>query len=107
MSNETIIRDDEDHFYGSIKMKLEVRTNEDRMAFMNENQCTFDKHRADHTIDVGVHTLWSLFTIRSQWVHGDSVEECLDIAMCKREQCTGWWHDSGYQIQKYERWESK
>ena len=62
--------------YGSSYIQL--HTPEEYLSFMNEHECTFNVH---HNQSINFPYYWGLFTVLSQRVSGDSIEECLDIAM--------------------------
>ena len=51
---------------------------EEYSHFMNKNPCDFSMV---HTQDSNILSVWCLFTVKSQHVYGDCVEECLDKAM--------------------------
>ena len=48
------------------------------LAFMNEHECSF---KVIHPQSENFPYYWGLFTVKSQHVHGDCIEECLDKAM--------------------------
>ena len=48
------------------------------LSFMNENECTFD---VNHAQSSNQPYYFTLFTVKSQHVMGDCVEECLDKAI--------------------------
>jgi len=60
-----------------------MHTSNEYLLFMNDNACTFKKvHNQSTTFPY----YWGLFSQKSQYVHGDSIEECLDKALKKCTQ---------------------
>jgi hypothetical protein len=62
------------------KTYKKLNTDSDYLSFMNEHECTFS--------EVGKQSenspyYWCLFTVKSQHVYGDCIEECLDKAINK------------------------
>lgn len=53
-------------------------TAEEYMTFINGNACTF---HIQHAQSQNFPYFWGMFTVISQHVYGDCVEECLDKAM--------------------------
>lgn len=51
---------------------------EQYLTFMNDNECTFT---INHPQELNFSSYFTLFTIKSQHVMGDCVEECLDKAI--------------------------
>jgi len=50
----------------------------EHLKFMNANECTFT---TVHAQDTNHPYYFCLFTVKSQHVYGDCIEECLDKAM--------------------------
>ncbi len=69
------------------------------LKFQNENECMF--HKLDE-VGTGLNnhkkgTTIEMFCIKSQWVEGRSVEECLDLAMSYKKTyypAPKWFKDS-------------
>ena len=51
---------------------------ENYLNFLNENECTLD---IIHPQSTNHPYYWGMFCIKSQWVYGDCIEECLDKAI--------------------------
>ena len=56
---------------------------EEYLKFMNDNECTF---RINHPQSKNDPWYFCLFTVKSQHVLGDCVEECLDRAMSVKKK---------------------
>ena len=64
-----------------VEAKLNYRPkhgSERYLKFMNDNTCKFS---INHPQSINHPTYFCLFTVKSQHVYGDCVEECLDKAM--------------------------
>lgn len=51
---------------------------EEYLIFMNNNECSFDKN---HPQSKNHPYVWTMFSVVSQHVMGDCIEECFDKAM--------------------------
>ena len=60
------------------KRNYKPKYQERYIEFMNDNVCSFS---VNHAQSANFPYYFTLFTIKSQHVMGDSVEECLDKAM--------------------------
>jgi hypothetical protein len=63
-------------------------TSSQYVDFMNEHECTFSVNGNQSTNHP---YYWSLFTVASQHVMGDCVEECFDVAMKCIEAGLSWY----------------
>ena len=61
-------------------------TSDHYMSFMNSNPCTFV---VCHAQSENHPWYYSLFTVSSQWVYGDVIEECLDNAISRGNVING------------------
>lgn len=59
-------------------------TPQEYLEFMNARSCA--DFKKNHSQDMNWPQVFTLFTIPSQHVRGDCIEECLDIAMERMEQ---------------------
>lgn len=64
------------HFLGRMNYEAQNRPKE-YMEFLTRNECSFKRVGAQQCNPA----VWELFTVVSQHVYGDTVEECLDKAM--------------------------
>lgn len=55
-----------------------LHTNKEYMTFLNSNECAFKVNGYQSTNHP---YYWQMFSVKSQHVLGDSVEQCLDKAM--------------------------
>jgi len=76
-SSDKILKEIKAHAEKHYKQK---HTDKQYLIFMNKNECTFDKRSGQCQ---NYPYPWGLFTIPSQHVQGDCIEECLDKAMEK------------------------
>ena len=53
------------------------------LKYMNEYECSFDRNSAQSQNSPYV---WTMFSIPSQHVMGDCIEECLDLAIEKEQR---------------------
>ena len=57
---------------------VKQHTADEYMHFINENECDF---KVQHNQAANFPYYWRMFSVRSQHVSGDCIEECLDNAM--------------------------